>query len=184
MSIQEERGRPSVRECKGKASYRTVRKALSKKLLPHVFKMTVGDWSDDGHGKTETFFVSSNKPFKNVISAYRKAKVAVVPSSIFNDFEESSLSSEDYLRMFDDGYDMLVDFNEPKERARRAKQLPSETWQDILDCPQIEPVDLVYYIIWCCQRGDPKLKFSVDSDIKDLFGYYGASSVGYGLFNG
>jgi len=37
------------------------------------FKLILGDWSDDGHGKTETFIVESNKPVDEAREAYFEA---------------------------------------------------------------------------------------------------------------
>lgn len=34
--------------------------------------LVVGDWSDDGHGKTEKFLIESNKPIQEVRAAYNK----------------------------------------------------------------------------------------------------------------
>lgn len=37
----------------------------------HKFKIPVGDWSDDGHGKCEEYIVSCNYPVEEVQQAYK-----------------------------------------------------------------------------------------------------------------
>lgn len=40
----------------------------------YQFKMTIGDWSDDGHGRYEDFVVRSNVPVEQVREAYFRIK--------------------------------------------------------------------------------------------------------------
>ncbi len=37
------------------------------------YKIAIGDWSGDGHEKSENFIFESNKDYKDVIQAYKKA---------------------------------------------------------------------------------------------------------------
>lgn len=181
------RTRPTSEESATKASYETVKKALTKTGEEHLFNMNLGDWSDDGHGKTETKTYSCNKPFEKVVAAYAKARsmldYTVHPDKVFEDCDDHSLTEEVYFAIYDAGYDMLAGFNEQKERDRREKELPEERWGDILDCSQVDKEELGLYVLWFCQQGDPELVFS-DEKVGDLFGYAGITeTVGYGLFS-
>lgn len=171
-----------------KASTETVKKAFVKSgSLPHRFTVNIGDWSDDGHGKTEEYVFGCNKPMKDVVSAFKKACKKLpretYPTAIFEDYEDHSLTPKAYFEIFDAGYDMLHGFNEPVERARREKDLPDETWEDMLKYPQVDKEELAFYILWFCQQGDSSLVFSKEATEK-LFGYAGIrDGAGYGLFN-
>lgn len=181
------RTRPTAEESAKKASTKTVVKAFAKKgELDHRFTIPIGDWSGDGHGKTEDFVFGCNKPFKDVVAAYKKAckkmPAETFPTFIFEEYEDHSLTEDAYFAMFDAGYDMLAGFNEAKERARREKEIKEETWETILEYPQVEMEELALYILWFCQQGDSKLVFSKESTEK-LFGFGGITeNVGYGLF--
>lgn len=37
------------------------------------YKISIGDWSNDGHGKYEDFIIESNVDYKEIIAAYKKA---------------------------------------------------------------------------------------------------------------
>lgn len=179
--------RPTAKESAEKASTKTVKKAFAASgELRHMFNMNIGDWSDDGHGKTEVRTYACNKPFKAVVAAYKKAckklDIDIHPDKIFEEYEDHSLTEETYFKIFDAGYDILAGFNETKERARREKDIPTETWEEILEYPQVDKEELGLYVIWFCQQGDPELVFS-DEKVEDLFGYAGIQdNVGYGLF--
>lgn len=46
---------------------------LIKKNNMYKFRIPIGDWSGDGHGKDEDMFIESNKPIKEVRELYFKA---------------------------------------------------------------------------------------------------------------
>ncbi len=181
------RARPTAEESAEKANPKTVKKGFAEKgSLTYKFSMPLGDWSDDGHGKTETFTFGCNKPMSAVVEAFKKAAKklanAIHPTVVFHDYEDSSLDAEAYFAMFDAGYDMLAAFNGADERARRLKDLPKETWETLLEYPQVEQKDLALYVLWFCQQADPTLVFSEET-AESLFGYGGIREhCGYGLF--
>lgn len=41
--------------------------------MEYRFKIPIGDWSDDGHGKTEDYTIVSNKPIQEVRELYFQA---------------------------------------------------------------------------------------------------------------
>lgn len=183
-----ERTRPTAEESAKKDNPDTVKKDfVDKGSLNYKFNMPIGDWSDDGHGKTETFVFGCNKPLTAVVEAFNKAAkklpLETHPTEIFHDYEDHSLEAESYFSIFDAGYDMLAGFNEPEERARRLAELPDETWEVILEYPQVEKKELACYVLWFCQQGDPELIFSEETPAESLFGYGGLREhCGYGLF--
>lgn len=180
--------RPTAEESATKSNADAVKKAFAGPgVLSHKFSLPIGDWSDDGHGKTETFIFGCNKPMTAVVEAFNKAAKKFPsethPTSIFSDYEDHSLSAEDYFAIFDVGYDLLAGFNEPEERARRVKELPTETWEEILEYPQVQQEELARYVLWFCKQGDSELVFSEETPTEALFGHSGIRDhCGYGLF--
>jgi len=181
------RTRPTSEESATKANTETVKGAFAKSgSLPHRFTVNLGDWSSDGHGKTKDFVFGCNKPMKDVAAAFKNAckkfPRETHPTAIFEDYEDRSLTPLAYFEILDSGYDMLHGFNEPVERARREKELPDETWEELLKYPQVDTEELALYILWFCQQGDSSLVFSKEATEK-LFGYSGITDgAGYGLF--
>lgn len=180
------RARPTAEESATKSNADIIKKAFAQKgTLSHKFNMPVGDWSNDGHGKTVTFVFGCNKPLAAVVEAFnnaaKKLPSVIKPTAIFEDYQDHSLTEEAYFAMFDAGYDMLAGFNEPEERARRIAELHDETWDTILEYPQVEKKEFASYILWFCQQADPELVFS-EEITESLFGYSGIrENVGYGL---
>lgn len=41
--------------------------------MHELMKLTLGDWSNDGHGKTETIILRSNKSIRQIREAYKKS---------------------------------------------------------------------------------------------------------------
>lgn len=188
MTKPSDRTRPTAEDSATKASTETVKKAFAEMgALPHRFTVNLGDWSHDGHGMTRDYVFGCNKPTKDVVDAFKKACKMLPkeahPTAIFDDYEDRSLTPKAYFAIFDAGYDMLRGFNEPVERARRCKDLPDETWADMLKYPQVDAEELSLYILWFCQQGDPSLVFSPEN-AEQLFGYGGIrDGAGYGLFS-
>lgn len=58
----------------------------------HFFKISIGDWSGDGHGDSETFMASSTKPIKDVREGYFNAKERyprLAPESFCESYEDT-----------------------------------------------------------------------------------------------
>lgn len=41
--------------------------------MDHKFKLAIGDWSGDGHGKSETYVISANRSVYDIRKAYKKS---------------------------------------------------------------------------------------------------------------
>ncbi len=71
--------------------------------MEHIFKMNVGDYSDDGHGKNEVIVIKSTKSVQDVVNAFLNSgrKLGVVEGDdmypnflIAKNYEDTSLSTE------------------------------------------------------------------------------------------
>ena len=61
----------------------------------YTFRIPIGDWSNDGHGRCEWFTVQSNKPVEDVQEAHFKGCAEIFDiHSILNEYEEYSVSKE------------------------------------------------------------------------------------------
>ena len=138
----------------------------------YQFYMTIGDWSDDGHGLNRSYLISSNAPVETVREAHYRIKdvTGVDVEDICSEYENDVIDAENVQRLQKIGYplediatDGTVCMNE-KEMAR--------LWLFLL------------------QKADPELKlsFGVKEEIPTLH-FYGydekgrhISFVGYGVF--
>lgn len=137
----------------------------------YSFRLPIGDWSGDGHGKCEWFDIKSNKPLKDIREAYFKAKELYpnlcpesfcdnwqdpfIPQEVVNGYSEINFTSED----FNDG--------------------------ELYGSPQIMAEIVVAFL----KRGDPELQLSIRENPK-MLPTWGVDEqgrhighIGYGLFD-
>ena len=71
----------------------------------HTIVLRLGDWSDDGHGKTACFYITSNIPIIALGKAYAKGvkNVGIDIVSYCNQYEEWSLPKEAVQKLLDAG---------------------------------------------------------------------------------
>ena len=67
-----------------------------------LFKINVGDWSSDGHGKKKEYTVSSENPLEDVREAHFgiESKTGFNIHSIVNKYEVDSIKPEKMLELF------------------------------------------------------------------------------------
>jgi hypothetical protein len=76
------------------------------------FKMPIGDWSDDGHGKCDYYIVESNKDIEAIVLAYIETDKIHNISNQVCEYEEYELDQDfvDYLNTIGlDGTSYLED---------------------------------------------------------------------------
>ena len=56
---------------------------MNEKKDMHQFRLTIGDWSGDGHGRSEDFLVISNVPVERVREAHYKIRDATGIDKVF-----------------------------------------------------------------------------------------------------
>lgn len=134
--------------------------------MDYKFRMSIGDWSNDGHGKHEDYIVMSNHPVERVREAHFRIKevTGIDIENLCSDYEDSTIPSEVEDRL------LVMGFEFECEGCTYAEEF-AYLWKFLL------------------QKADPglKLKFS-DDDIPTLH-FYGFDEkrrhighVGYGLF--
>lgn len=86
----------------------------------HQFNFTVGDWSDDGHGHSETFLIKSSHSVSDVIKAYKVLNDKLPQfDRWFEEYEESTISVSDYeaLIALDPAFAKFFDKSETKKMS-------------------------------------------------------------------
>jgi len=68
--------------------------------LPHTFRYTIGDWSDDGHGKTSVHKIRSNHTMKEIAVAYKasvkKTGVSFI-DEVASDYQSRDMPAQKFL---------------------------------------------------------------------------------------
>ena len=153
--------------------------------MKYMFKLDIGDWSDDGHGKKETFLVKSSHGIEDVREAYFKASRdlpdCICPENFVSKYEDTSISRKVYDTAKKHGYDLFCHWGD---------ESPSDPTEEDLQYPQITDRGMAEYTLWFISRGNEEIKLEIEKDIETpTFAFYGADSknrsigfIGYGLF--
>lgn len=143
--------------------------------MEHIFKMNVGDYSDDGHGKNEVIVIKSTKPVDEVLKAFISSgtKLNVYQHGSFviaEDYEDSKLSNEhaESLRNMGIEFEDLV-YNDGDEED------PEYT---------IEGTTEIVHLVMRIAQKELDFEYEITNDAIPAFNGFGAAGpqIGYGLF--
>ncbi len=143
--------------------------------MEHIFKMNVGDYSDDGHGKNEVIVIKSTKPVDEVLDAFMRsgAKLNVVQHGSFviaEEYEDSKISTEhaEALRSAGIKFDDLV-YNDGDDED------PEYT---------IEGTTEIVHLVMRIAQKELDFQYEIANDaIPSFNGFDGVGpAIGYGLF--
>ena len=127
-------------------------------------KLVVGDWSDDGHGKTEEFVIESNLTVKQVEKAYAKGakKLGVdLKREVAVDFDTPVISKATLLKFY--GQEKKIpDFYDLSEDSKNLF---------------IDPLAYTELYLLTIKAGEPKFKYKFVDDRDNV-----VNIGGYGLF--
>lgn len=85
--------------------------------MMNLFKMTIGDWSNDGHGRTECFLISCEVDYQTLVSTYSESckKTGIVFHEVVaRGYEDDSYPVERF-RELGCSEELLHDFVEDPE---------------------------------------------------------------------
>lgn len=134
--------------------------------LPHMINLVMGDWSGDGHSKTETVTILSNLKKADVEKAYKagvkKTKVKF-SEDVARNYEDGVITTETVAALAKHGF-KIEDYSEDEEPGDRGYGL----WTD------------GYSLAWLfvAQVGNPNFKYEVINDDSPNI-----NIGGYGLFD-
>jgi hypothetical protein len=139
-------------------------------VVEYRFKIPIGDWSDDGHGKCEWVDIVCSHSLKAVRKAYLKAADTmeyIWPEYLCSEYEEQEVDPEDIQELIKAGF------------------TPNNIDEDGFWRPEVE--DFVHFVMWFVQRGNKRIKYKID--VIPMLPWYGnngkkrhISFHGYGLF--
>ena len=137
--------------------------------LGYTIDLIVGDWSDDGHGNTETFTIQSNLLQGALLDAYRKGcEIAGFDITKFcNHWEKKYLPANVYTRLVELGLDVenmeMYEHDDSDDSGRKKKY---SVWRE----------DFATIYLFLAQLGDPSFRF-------DRIHTSSIHIGGYALFN-
>lgn len=75
-------------------------------MSEYIFRLPIGDWSDDGHGDCEYYYIKSTKPVEEVREAHFliEEKTGVNIHKICNDYENSYVSADIFNKLLELGF--------------------------------------------------------------------------------
>lgn len=136
------------------------------------FRIPIGDWSGDGHGKCENFPASAAKPIDSVREAYFAAKARhpkICPEEFCHEYEDSSVPEAVAKAVAEAGG--------PKVFAKEDEGPGAD--------------GMAEYVVWFLNQGDPDLDAKLEPNDIPSLAFYGADPkgrhirfIGYGLFYG
>ena len=124
--------------------------------------LTVGDWSNDGHGMTDVVAVESNKNIESILAAYKKG-TEIVGFELHEQcraYEDNSFPMKHYEKLMD----LEVDL-----------ELEEEAEPDSSSIGLISGDDFAAIYIAICKLGDPEIQMDV-VQLRNI------NIGGYGLF--
>jgi hypothetical protein len=159
--------------------------------------LVLGDWSDDGHGKTDRISITSNLDTKQIEKAYNKGAKKLgfnFVNDVANDYEDSLLPLPHLKTLIEHGLDIEQAFDEyelkfvkqalaretPVEEAEEEVVDEEEGDEDLLEDHE-EGVHLwvdsfSYIYLFIVGLGDPKFVYKIVENGNEI------NIGGYGLF--
>lgn len=138
----------------------------------YKFKMSIGDWSDDGHGKHRDFLISSNASVDVVREAHYKIETA------------TGINIEDICSEYGEGQIDLDMAEKIKSLGFECKESDYEE-----DGVYISHSDMARLWVFLLERTNPMLELQIIDDDTPTLHFYGYDEygrhighVGYGLF--
>ena len=142
------------------------------------FKLPIGDWSDDGHGKCEYFIVESNVKFEMIVNTYIDMDSKYKISEICAEYEQSKLT-EDQVEMI-------------KESGLKLEDYVGEEF-DLEENNYIETDGLAQLVIDFIMLCDVRIKLKIGKEEMPMLNNWAGQEVtgksghvlslpGYGLF--
>lgn len=126
-------------------------------------KLVIGDWSRDGHEKSETFVIESNLTKKEIEKAFKKGTklINIDFTKYCEEYEDSSIPMEVASDLFKLGFDM----NSIDDYDQFSKTV----------C--LDPTSYMMIYLFLAQKGNPNFGYTIiDENLDEI--HIG----GYGLF--
>ena len=140
--------------------------------MSYTFKMPIGDWSDDGHGRCEYFTIQSNKPINEVRDIHFKSKEILDIEKICNEYEDSIIDDDTEEELMKLGFDVDEMYNKYGTFKFPSPEVMANIW------------------IFLLQKADSELELTIVDDVIPTITFYGFDEkgrhirkVGYGIYD-
>ncbi len=145
-------------------------------------KIVLGDWSNDGHGKTSDYYIEVNKTIDEMNAAYQKSKKKFdFVNNVASEYEDSkimSLDAEEFFMKRGFDFDTLETLQEKFSYSIKLEDVIIDgVVEDSIPLYEQDYVKLLIFHIGC-ELEDFTWKF-VNEDVKQLDTN---DYMGYGLF--
>lgn len=138
-----------------------------------LYKVNIGDWSDDGHGKFETYVVDVDCSSETLKDNFDRAvkELGFSPFDIARGYEDNSMTIDQFDRLEDAGYSF-------------DSRMEPDKYYYFIDGPE-EMLEIIMFFV--SYGSDEVIWRIISEDIPILAGGYGAvvgrsNHIGYGLF--
>ena len=148
------------------------------------FKIVLGDWSDDGHGKYEHYIIQANKPVNEVQEAYKKS--CQLTGVSFND-SGNDYTGRNYTHEEQEKFHVCTNYEQNVISKEVVEVFRSWNCPFELQDGYVEDIDeFVQLLLWFISLSLPDLKTEFIDDVIPVFnGYWDENlnvQIGYGLF--
>ena len=130
--------------------------------LSNTISIVVGDWSDDGHGKTAHYQIQSNLSHKEISKAYKKGSKKLgfdFSETVASSYDDSEIPAEELVKLREAGWTgEFYDVAEPGE----PQYLEADTFMEIW--------------LFIAKLGNPLMEYEIPAVDSTL------NIGGYGLF--
>ena len=129
-----------------------------------IVNLVVGDWSADGHGKTDTFSIKTTFSVADVELAYLQGAQKLghdIRKSCCQNYEDSCIPIDIMNSLFEHGFD--------KNSLERSSDFEEEEYDGF----PINQEDWVKIFLFTCKLGDPNFKYSYVKGCTLNIGGYG-----------
>jgi hypothetical protein len=145
-----------------------------------LMKLNLGDWSNDGHGKTDTYIIDANISADLIKEGYiRSCKMTKVS---FHDVHDRSLGLDP------DTIPVCANYEEhgiPVKAIERLKEHGLDPDLILEDTSWISPDELAKLIMEFIKLSVPGLDYRIVDDLPNINGYWDSTlnvQFGYGLY--
>lgn len=141
--------------------------------LPHTTTLVLGDWSDDGHGKTDIVMLASNLDSEEIAEAYEKASKKLgfnFINDVAADYEDNELPTDYLKKLVEYGLSLKQVFEYEYDIERAEKALENEDSEGV----PLWPDSYTQIFLFIVKLGNPEFEFKIledDTDRIDIGGY-------------
>lgn len=145
--------------------------------FPHSTTLVLGDWSDDGHGKTDIFIINSNLDSEEILAAYKKASKKLgfkFMDDVCADYEDNSIPIDYLKKLIESGLQLDQVFTSDYDLKRAKKVLEDEDSEENVSLWTDSYTAIFLFIV---KLGNPEFEYKIVEDDTDRI-----NIGGYGLF--